>query len=391
MSVSIARLSVEQHHDGFGISNPSPRISWSFNSTTLKNWQQNSYDITILRNGKEESYHVNSSQSILVPWPSTPLSSREIATIRVRANGENSSATEWATITIEVALLGRSDWAARLISGPLQKIDEPKPPFRLRKSFTCPQKGTSRLYATAHGIYTIQINGEPVGNQVLAPGWQSYKHRLHYQIYDIRHLLTEGENVIDVSVGEGWFAGRLGRPGVSNIWGSRLGFLAQLEVDGQPICVTDSSWEYLPSSILASEIYNGEIFDSVLHDHLQSSQASEPESRNGVEELSFPSAELVSPDVAPVERIMEIKPVKIITTPKGKKVLDFGQNLVGWLRIEIDIPGKAGDELLIRHAEVMEHGELGTRPLRTAKAQDIIKLGGKTKGYEPNFTFHGFR
>ncbi len=109
------------------------------------------------------------------------------------------------------------------------------------------------------------------------------------------------------------------------------------------------------------------------------------------EELSFPTAELISPDVAPVRRIMEIKATKIITTPSGKKVLDFGQNLVGWLRIEKDIPGAAGDQLLIRHAEVMEHDELGTRPLRSALAREIIKLGGRTKGYEPTFTFHGFR
>jgi alpha-L-rhamnosidase len=87
---------------------------------------------------------------------------------------------------------------------------------------------------------------------------------------------------------------------------------------------------------------------------------------------------------------MEVKPQNIITTPSGKKVLDFGQNLVGWLRIERDIPGNG--DLLIRHAEVMEHGELGTRPLRTAKQQTLVKLGGgSTKGYEPRFTFYGFR
>jgi alpha-L-rhamnosidase len=86
---------------------------------------------------------------------------------------------------------------------------------------------------------------------------------------------------------------------------------------------------------------------------------------------------------------MEIAPVAMITTPAGKKVLDFGQNLVGWLRINRDLEG-SGD-MLLRHAEVMEDGELGVRPLRTAMARDIIKLGGPTKGWEPKFTFHGFR
>ena len=87
----------------------------------------------------------------------------------------------------------------------------------------------------------------------------------------------------------------------------------------------------------------------------------------------------------------EIKPKEIMTTPSGKKVLDFCQNFVGWLRVEKDLPGKAGETLLIRHAEVMEHGELGTRPLRSAKAQFTLKLGGPTEGVETKFSFYGLR
>jgi alpha-L-rhamnosidase len=391
MSVSIAQLSAEHHHDGFGIFNTTPRISWRFNSTTLKGWKQASYDIAIFRNGKEESYHVDSAESVLVPWPSSPLSSRDITDIRVRATGKDGSKTEWASLRVEVALLHRSDWTAKLISGRSQSKDGPKRPFRLRKAFTCSEVGSARLYATAHGLYQVEVNGQVVGDHVLAPGWQSYKHRLHYQVYDITSFLKKGENVIGAYVGEGWFAGRLGRPGVSNIWGNQLGFLGQLEVNGKVTCVTDDTWEYLDGPIVTSEIYDGEVIDTTLDNQPWSTTSYLAETKGRAEEMPFPSAELVSPDVAPVRRIMEIKPLSIITTPKGKKVLDFGQNMVGWLRIEKNIPGKEGEELLIKHAEVMEHGELGTRPLRTAKAQDTIKLGGKTKGYEPTFTFHGFR
>lgn len=391
MAVSIARLQAEHHHDGLGISQPSPRLSWQFNSTTVKDWQQVSYEIAISRNGKEESHHVNSSESVLIPWPSSPLLSREVAHVKVRAKGKDGSTTEWANLTVETALLHRSDWTAKLISGPRQSNEEPKRPFRLRKVFAASQARSARLYATAHGLYQVEINGKVVGDHVLAPGWQSYKHRLHYQVYDVTSLLKEGQNVIGISLGEGWYAGRLGRPGVLNIWGNRLGFLGQLEVDGKAALVTDDSWEHLESPIQASEVYDGEIVDTTLIDPSWSTTSYTANTRGKAEELPFPSAELLSPDVAPVRRILEIKPTQIITTPKGKKVLDFGQNLVGWLRIETDIPGKAGEELLIKHAEVLEHGELGTRPLRTAKARDIIKLGGKTKGYEPTFTFHGFR
>ena len=389
MTVCIAQLSAEHHHDGFGIFVPSPRLSWRFKSTNVKGWKQASYELWINRSGNEESYRINSAESLLVPWPSFPLSSRERADVQVRATGNDGSQTNWASLTIEAALLDRNDWVARLISRPPQDRDQPKRPFRLRKAFSY-QGGSARLYATAHGIYQVEINGKIVGDQLLAPGWQSYHHRLHYQTYDVTPFLQPGENMIGVYVGEGWYAGRLGKPGVSNIWGDRLGFLAQLEVEKQVVCTTDTSWEYLDGPVTNSEIYNGETVDTTLEDPSWSTVSTSAAGLGLSEELPFPKAELIAPDVAPVRRIMEVKAHNIITTPSGKKVLDFGQNLVGWLRIETDIPGNG--ELLIRHAEVMEHGELGTRPLRSAKAQTLIKLGGiSTKGYEPKFTFYGFR
>jgi alpha-L-rhamnosidase len=247
------------------------------------------------------------------------------------------------------------------------------------------------LYATSHGIYQVEINGKVVGDELLAPGWQSYKHRLHYQTYDVTSYLVDGENVIGAYVAEGWFAGRLGRPGVSNIWGERLGFLGQLEVGGNIVCSTDSTWEYLDGPVIAAEIYNGEIFDTTLDNPSWSTKLSGAPSIGNAEELPLPSAVLVSPDVAPVRRIEEIKPQKLITTLSGKAILDFGRNVVGWLKILVDIPGKQSEQLAIRFAEVLENEELGTRPLRTAKAENIIKLGGSTKNYETRFSWYGFR
>ncbi|KPM41347.1 hypothetical protein AK830_g5202 [Neonectria ditissima] len=367
MAVSVARLSAEHHHTGFGLFTATPRLSWRFNSTTVKGWQQASYDLAITRNGEEELYHVDSSSSLYNPWPSSPLSSREQAKVRVKATGVDGSSTDWANLNIEVALLNRSDWAAKLVGGPSQG-PEPKRPILLRKSFTHSGSSCVRLYATAHGVYEVHINGQRVGEDLLAPGWQSYNHRLHYQTYDVTPLLQDGENVIGAHIAEGWFASRLGRPGVPNHWGEQLGFLAQLEVDGEIRCLTDSSWEYLDGPLLRSELYNGEVCDTNLIDSTWSTSASISPGKGLVEELPFPNAELVAPDMAPVTRIMELRPKEINTTPSGKKILDFGQNFVGWLRFERDIPGKPGQSIVIRHAEVMENGELGTRPLRSAQA-----------------------
>jgi alpha-L-rhamnosidase len=396
MAVQIIALTAEHHHNGFAIFSVRPRLSWRFASSAVRDWVQTSYTLRVIRSSGEgssqqEEHHVDSSNSLLVPWPSSPLSSREVVDVQVQAHGRDGSQTNWASLKVEAALLERSDWKASLISGPPQSVAEPKRPFRLRKGFRCPSVQGARLYASAHGIYQIEINGKVVGDELLAPGWQSYKHRLHYQTYDITAYLECGENVVGAYVAEGWFAGRLGRPGVSNIWGDRLGILAQVEVAGEVVCVSDQSWEYLDGPILGAEIYNGEVYDSTLEQPTWSSTSSTAQAQGRAYELPFPLAQLIAPEVAPVRRVMEVEAQEIIRTPTGKLILDFGQNLVGWLRIQDDIPGKAGDELVIRHAEVMEHGELGTRPLRTAKAENTVKLGGKTKGYEPRFSWFGFR
>ncbi|CRK42527.1 hypothetical protein BN1723_005333, partial [Verticillium longisporum] len=391
MAISIAQVIAEHHHDGFGLFTTTPRLSWRFNATTVRDWKQASYDMRISRNGQDESYHVVSPESILVPWPSSSLASRERASVKVRATGRDGQSTDWASLSVEVALLYRSDWSAELISGP-PPGPGPKRPFRLRRTFRRTGTGPARLYATAHGVYEVEINGRRVGDHLLAPGWQSYQHRLHYQTYDVTSLLQEGKNVIGAHIAEGWFATRLGRPGVANIWGNRLGFLGQVEIEGEVVCASDASWDHLEGPLISSELYNGEICDSNLEDPTWSTTSATTLANGRAHVLPFPTAELIAPEVAPVRQVMELKAKKVITTPSGKKILDFGQNFVGWLRVEKTISSTPDNrDLIIRHAEVMEHEELGIRPLRTAKCQYTLKLGGPTRNAQTRFTFYGFR
>lgn len=135
------------------------------------------------------------------------------------------------------------------------------------------------------------------------------------------------------------------------MFGDRLGLLAQLHADGSIVTKTDETWELLDGPVLLSEIYDGETVDTRLDDPdwLENGKA------NGkVEVLEFPSGKLIASDAPPVRRVLELAVKEVITTKSGKKVLDFGQSLVGWVRIHKSI-GKDGDEITIRHAEVMEH------------------------------------
>lgn len=382
--IQIDKLSVESYESGFAIGHASPRISWRFKGD-VKDWQQVSYDLVIERHdGNNHEFSVTSAQSRLVPWPVEPLKSREAIRLKVRVTGSDGSRTEWAALDVETTLLDRKDWIAVPVTGEKQSPTNAKPPFQIRKTFQLPAKpARARLFVTSLGIYDATINGKRIGDHVLAPGWQSYRHHLNFQTFDVGDLLQEGENVLSSHVGSGWYTGRLGfRGGYRNIYGDRNALIAQLEGDnGEVIIKTDDSWEWSYGQILVSELYDGERFDS--------QPVTERWSR--VEVLESPSAELISSESPPVRRIQEIVPIEIITTPSGNFILDLGQNMVGWMKINRQPPGDAGSEIVLTHAEVLEHGELGTRPLREAKAQDKIILGGDLVGHEPRFTFHGFR
>jgi alpha-L-rhamnosidase len=196
-------------------------------------------------------------------------------------------------------------------------------------------------------------------------------------------------------LGDGWFRGRLGfGGGRRNIYGERLALLAQLEIryaDGTTErIVTDEEWRAASGPILASDIYDGETYDARLERPGWSQADYDDGDWSGIRQLAHDLTTLVAPSGPPVRRIEELAPVAITTSPSGRILVDFGQNLVGRLRIRVQ--GQAGTTVTLRHAEVLEHGELGIRPLRLAAATDRYTLRGEgLETWEPCFTFHGFR
>jgi alpha-L-rhamnosidase len=251
-------------------------------------------------------------------------------------------------------------------------------------------------HATARGVFTASVNGTPVSDEVLSPGWSSYEWRLRYRSYDVAALLRaapDGPVVLGLALGNGWYRGRLGWRGHGAIYGSELGAVAQLEVvfvDGhRQTVVTDESWRAGPSAVQANDLYDGQTIDARLADDAWLRQGFAGAGWVGMHAQEFDTA-VLTPYVGPVVRRQEeIRPVRVSTSPSGKTVVDFGQNLVGWLRVAVR--GEAGATVTIRHAEVLENGELGTRPLRSAEATDRFVLSGADDVFEPTLTFHGFR
>ncbi|HEX5808281.1 MAG TPA: glycoside hydrolase family 78 protein, partial [Anaerolineales bacterium] len=379
-----------------------PRLSWIV-ETEQQGWHQAGYEIESYDAGGKliaGTGRVESEQSVLVAWPFKALASRERIAVRVRAWSLDGQISAWSKLAqIEAGLLDPQDWTARFVGPDWEEdLTQAQPAPLLRREFDV-RAGVqmARLYITALGVYEAQLNGKVVGDHVMSPGWTSYRHRLRYQTFDVTGLLQEGRNALGAMLGDGWLRSRLSFDGGHrNIFGDRLGVLAQLEItyaDGtQERIVTDDApaWRAITGPIRATDIYDGETYDARLERGNWSSPDYDDHGWTAVRTLDWDLSTLVAPVGPPVRRIELVAPVSILTSPSGRTILDFGQNLVG--RLRLSVRGPAGHTVTLRHAEVLENGELSTRPLRTAKAIDRYILRGEgIETWEPRFTYHGFR
>ncbi len=370
-----------------GIGAASPRLSWTVPEADAE-FAQDAYELELTRDGHSgpETERVASGDQVLVPWPFAPLRSRESGAVRVRvAHGDDWSGwSPWAGV--EAGLLSADDWTASFVSPRSFGAQDLPAPVLTAVTTLPPDVVKARLYSTAHGVYVAHLNGLRVGDEVLAPGWTSYDHRLRYQTYDVTELVQPGDNVLEVLLGNGWYRGRLGFAGKRAFYGDRLALLAQLEVTDSGgavhVLASDGSWTAHHSGIVSDDLYDGQRTD------LHTGGARE---HDAVDVLPSDLTRLVAPDGPPV-RVTDVLPaVDVFASPSGKTLVDFGQNVVGRVRLRVrDL--LEGHEVVVRHAEVLDNGELGTRPLRTAEATDSYVLAGEAEELlEPELTFHGFR
>lgn len=366
-----------------------PRLSWAVDAD-VRGWIPDRYEVTLRHgDGSVQAVTRESSEQGFQEWPFEALNSRERVAVQVRVGVGDvwSHASPWSTF--EVGLLHESDWKATLITPvTLGKIDDAAPV--LFTDISLPSTPVrARLYVTARGLYDFSINRHRVGDAVLTPGWTAYGKRLRYQTYDVTEMLRPGANAIHAVLGNGWYRGQLVWPGNRSSYGDTLGLFAQLEVefaDGSSrIFPTDTTWRAAESGIIFDDFYDGQTRD------LRISEDPRSHPSEGVRAVDFDAAELVAPTAPPVRITEEISPAASFRSPSGKLLVDFGQNLVGWVRLTVR-GATRGTVVTIRHAEVLEDGELGIRPLRSAKAiSRYILSGADEESLVPTFTYHGFR
>lgn len=256
----------------------------------------------------------------------------------------------------------------------------------LQKLFYVEKKGTARLYLCGLGVYECFINGKKAGDEYLAPGYHSYDFHLQTQTYDVTELLREGENEISIWLGEGWFKGRLGFDGgYTDLYGDRLYAIAELYVgtgeETRCVVYTDETWKTCVSPVTFNNIYDGEVYDA--------RREGSVESGNVLVEKPERCGPLCDRYSLPVRKKEAFAVRELIHTPGGDTVLDFGQNLTGWVEFDCEFP--EGTAITLTAGEILQKGEFYHENLRTAKTEFTYISNGKKAHVRPHFTFFGFR
>jgi alpha-L-rhamnosidase len=396
---------VENLTNPIGIDIAKPVFSWKLQSDK-RNVMQAAYEIKVatdastLGSGKNllwTSGKVDSDKSLYVPYAGPGLTSGEKYFWQVRVWDNSGKASAWSSPSSwQMGMLNKSDWKAKWISPAYREDSINRPSPLMRKTFQSNKKiQSATAYITSLGLYEGFINGKRIGDAYLTPGWTNYAKRIQYQQYDVTNLLAQGNNAVGVTLGSGWYRGYIGFSGQKNFYGKELALLFQLDIrytDGtSEQIVSDESWKSATGDIVSSEIYHGETIDHQKEKAGWNTTNFNDSGWSGVKTINQGFEKLLATYNEPIKKHETFKPIKVFKTPAGEQVIDFGQNLVGW--VQVKATGKAGDKITLYHAEVLDKkGNFYTENLRPAKQQNnYILKGGAEETFEPHFTFQGFR
>jgi len=426
MKVKVLNLKVESQSNPIGIDCEKPRFSWVI-SSDRRGVAQTAYQIVIALSSEQlmeqkdyvwDSGCVLSDQSIYVEYEGLKLQSRQRYYWKVRVWDEGGNVSQWSEVAYwEMGLLSSEDWVAQWIepdqlavhreidlnlmeainSQEITDTSRLHPCQLLRKTFVISkQVKRATMYATAHGVYTLELNGRKVGNQELTPEFTTYEKYLQYQTYDVTKQLIEGTNVIGAILGDGWYAGRIGLIGSSCQYGDKLALLLQLEIvfeDGSQFTVTsDREFVSTTAHLLYSDLFIGEKIDARLYPHGWSSSNFNDSAWKRVSVVTHSYDQLVAQYGEAVRIVKELPVQAIIQTPKGETVIDFGQVIAG--RVRMRVSGDAGTEVILEHSEVLDQDGnfFNNNKGRFKDQKDVYILSGEGEEvFEPVFTFHGFR
>ena len=380
------RLKTEHLFDPIGVDFSAPRLYWNCEGGV----KQTAYQILAAdeaRNPLWDSGKVE-TDSMEVSWGGPAVAPKTKVRWKVRLWDENGTAGDWSEATFET---GIGAWSAKWVTGNYRVSKKQRYPVDcFRKKFSLSRAKKARLYITACGLYEARLNGERVGSFILAPGITDYRKRVQYQTYDVTDLLHGGENTLTVQLADGWYRGSCGAWGLKNQYGTETKFLAQLEITDEKghvqVIPTDESWDWSNDGpIRFADNKDGEVFDARM-----------APSYAGKAKVTSHSVTPSASNNVPVTEHERLK-AKRITTPSGKTVLDFGQNIAGYA--EFTVTAHAGQKIKLRFGELLDENceftqkniQCANKNITTPLQQVIYTCKEGRNDYKTTFAIFGFQ
>jgi alpha-L-rhamnosidase len=398
------RLRVEHGPRPLGIAVAQPRLSWWLPAGTTG---QAAYRIEATVDGEVvASGEIASTSPVLRPWPFASLGSRARVAWRVQVRTDAGWSPWSATSEVETGLLRVADWDGRFIGDPggsdaLAPRGERGATYLRRRFRVDGAVAGARLYATAHGLYELHLDGRRVGDLELTPGFTAYRSHLEVQTFDVTELLSPGEHTLVATVTDGWWRGSVGHNRTERCYGDDVALLAQLEIDDptgdRTVVATDAGWEVTTDGpIVASDLIEGERVD--LRVPFPPADGWRPAAVVG-----DPDARLTASPAPPTRRVERYRPVSVTRLDAERQVVDLGANVNGWLGLDGRALGPAGTQLRLRHGERLgADGDVDTRHLEpvdfrsgehlgAGQVDEVVSRGADGPAVELRHTTHGFR
>ena len=380
------RLKTEHLHDPIGVDFTAPRLFWNCEGGK----RQTAYQIVAADDSGNVLWDSSRTQSnsMCARWGGMPVPAKTKVLWKVRLWDENAAVGNWSEAEFET---GIDVWSAKWICGNYRVHKNKRYPVDcFRKCFDTESIKKARLYITACGLYEARLNGGSVGNFILAPGITDYRKRVQYQTYDVTDMLKSGKNALTVQLADGWYRGSCGAWGLKNQYGTETKLLAQLEIthtDGSvQTIITDGTWDWSDDGpIRFADNKDGEIVN-----------ADAAPTYSGKAKLTSHSVTPTASNNVPVTEHERLT-AKLLTTPSGKTVLDFGQNIAGYA--EFTVNAHVRQQITLRFGELLdENGEFtqkniqcSNKKITTPLQQVIYTCKEGMNHYKTTFAIFGFQ
>jgi len=396
-------LKVEYQSGEVFIDDQQPRFTWLFNDNR-RNAMQSAYQVLVASSKEQidqnagdlwDSGQQSNDQSHLIAYNGQPLQSGKQYWWKVRTWDQEGNASDYSQpASFRTGLMKSDDWSAQWIGN--GATGKPPRSIMLRKNFQVRDEiKEATAYVTGLGSYVLFINGEKAGDARLTPGWTHYPEKLQYQAYDVSDLVKNGENAVGAMLGNMWWSSGLGWKGGTSYSEGPLKLLMQLDIEYQngtrETIISDESWKVSNSPVIENTIYHGEKYDARMVEEGWNTTAYNDSTWAAVQKIETPDLKLVLQQAPLIRVTQELAPVNITEPKENVYVFDFGQNMVGGIRLQAK--GPEGNQIVLKYAELLhEDGTVAQENLRSAEATDVYIMKGEGfEKWEPEFTYHGFR